>query len=101
MVTKGSDYTKGKLEYIGSVSIVATEPKGSRRLSIATVLTEAVDIDTSCKYPVDFQANARRLLRVWNGFDGLLDACKNLVKHPECVSCRIRAEIAIAESEKG
>ncbi|HDY88121.1 MAG TPA: hypothetical protein ENH82_08425 [bacterium] len=65
----------GKLEYIGSTSIITIESKGSRRLSIATVLPESIDIDTACKYPVDFEANAKELVRRWNGYEdgGIVD----------------------------
>lgn len=79
------EFTKGELKYIGTTSLVIIEKKGSRRLSIATVLTEAVDIDTTCKYLVDFQANAAELVRRWNAFekieqqrDDLLEALKRI-----------------------
>lgn len=73
-------HTKGELKYIGSASIVCIEAKGSRRISIATVLTDGIDIDTACKYPVDLRANAKRLVLCWNSHDALLDACKKLQK---------------------
>lgn len=78
------NYTKGKLEYIGTTSIVTTETKGSRRLSIAIVLTEAVDIDTNCKYSVDFKANAAELVRRWNSQPDLVKACERMLGAMRC-----------------
>ena len=97
----------GKLQYIGSTSIVLIEQPGSRRLSIATVLTEAIDIDTACKYPVDFQANAHRIVKCCNCHDDLLDNLKMLVAllcHPgSFVSAKDieKAEVAIAKAVGG
>ena len=107
--TKGEGI-QGKLEYIGSTSIVLIEAKGSRRISIATVLTEGIDIDTNCKYPVDFQANAECFVECCNEHDTfkakanccdeLVGICKQIEKSDfnyyvwRAINARARAALA-------
>jgi hypothetical protein len=67
-------HTPGKLVYLGPQSLVAVD--GTRRLSIAMVLPQAVDIDTNRRYCVNFETNAKRLALCWNSHDDLLEACE-------------------------
>ena len=100
----------GKLQYIGSTSIVLIEGNGSRRLSVATVLTEAIDIDTACKYPVDFQANAHRIVKCCNCHNDLLKLCEEFMEKaddgsadfddPEPGSIYLRAKAVITKANK-
>lgn len=92
--------TKGKLEYIGMTGLVAC---GERRITIAGVQVQGVDLDTNIVERLPAEANAAEFVRRWNAFekdgpvDALLAACEALLRAVIWTGSRVQEEQAAIE----